>query len=87
MSDKCIKIDGATATGDSWRLSAPMEGALLGEIILATTNDAGEHAAIAMTMADADKLMGALVHAVTSVAWIEQHGLEPTYHGPAEPPA
>lgn len=84
---KKILIEGKALDGDTWTVEAAMEGGELGTIFVTVEDKGGIAACIACHVADLDLLIGALSHAATSIAWIEQHGLEPTYQGAAEPPS
>lgn len=76
-SPKCMELLSTTLAGDSWMVSAPLTGALLGEVLVCVTNDDGGRATIGLSLGDVDQLIGALAQVRTEVARIQAHGLEP----------
>lgn len=80
MPTKQLIVEGATASGDRWRVSADMEGERLGHIYLDLSVN-GVLTGIPLSLLDAAQIASALGHTSTSIEWIKKHGLEPTYHG------
>lgn len=82
---KKILIVVQTEHGDYWRVEADMEGAGLGVISVSISDALPQTTEIKCNVDDVDALADALRHTATSIAWIQEHGLEPTCQGDAEP--
>jgi hypothetical protein len=73
-----VKIEGHTAHGGHWRTFADMEGGQLGLIHLQIASHE-QQLAICCSAADVEEIRSALGYVQTSIEWIQEHGLEPTY--------
>lgn len=73
-----IVIEGRTVCGDTWKVQADMDGDELGLIYLVVHNASGQATAMGNVI-EIEKLVDALRHTATSIAWIKEHGLMPTH--------